>query len=227
MRRLFRLLVVVAVFATPAFAQKSSVNGTVHDISLHTGAAESTTISCTNCHTPHISQASTPLFWARSFASTATFNAYTGNTVVTEVNITSPAAQDDPMWFSYLCMSCHDSGGSAADTFLGAVGLTFHFTPDTQFGGTTLETDHPVNFEYTAAAGLDFTTDYNAVAGGAVGNLPVFSGGTKTDTIQCASCHDVHASNYAFVVATPPAAADRTKFLRTPAGANLCLECHQ
>lgn len=226
MRRLF-LLVVVAVFATSAFAQKSNVNGTVHDITLHTGATESTSISCTNCHTTHISQASTPLFWVRSFPTTATFNTYTGSTVVSEVNITSPGAQDDPMWFSYLCMSCHDSAGSVSDAFLGSTGLTYHFTPATQFTTATLETDHPVNFEYTAAAGLNFTNDYNAATSGAVGNLPVFSGNSKTDTIQCASCHDVHASNYAFDPATPPAAAARTKFLRTPSAANLCLECHQ
>ena len=221
MRRLLVLLALVVLPAGLALAQKNTVANTVHDITKHTGVGiEKTTIVCTNCHTPHKTNATAPLLWARSYATTSTFNKYAGTTTVTTVDITKPTVTADPMWNSYLCMSCHDNAGSVSDAYLGTTGLTYHFGTDTKFAQTTLQTDHPVNFQYT---GLP-AADYNAAAGGKVGVLPVYSGNSKTDTVQCSTCHNVHATNYAFDPATPPSSG-RTYFLRT--STNICLECHK
>lgn len=248
MRRLTIVVAVLALAAVPAFAQsKSTVVNTVHDTTKH---GETVANVCTGCHTPHINNTTDigVLFWAREAANTATFQVYAAPLTTTEADITKPAAAAvSSAWYSYLCLTCHDSGGSTATAagFLDVTNLKFPHDfsgasgiDRTHFGGTTLQTDHPVNFTYDATVHTA-TLGYNPPAasahpGGAnkVGALPLFDGGGRNDTVQCATCHNPHATNYAYAGGADgsgtPAGLTRTFFLRTPAGLSgvLCLECH-
>jgi predicted CXXCH cytochrome family protein len=72
-----------------------------------------------------------------------------------------------------------------------------------------LKNDHPVNFDYSDAAGLDsgLHPEATAVAGG----MKFFAG-----SMQCSSCHDPHNDT-----------AGEQPFLRASiSGSALCLVCH-
>jgi len=247
MRRFTIVVAVLALAAVPAFAQsKASVVSTVHDTTKH---GETVANVCTGCHTPHINNTTDigVLFWAREAASTATFQVYAAPLTTTEASITKPTTgATSSAWYSYLCLTCHDDGGSTATAgFLNTTNLKFPHDLSggggidrTHFAGTTLQTDHPVNFVYDSAVHT-VALGYNAPAasahaGGAnkVGALPLFDGGGRDSTVQCATCHNPHAANYTYAGEATgsgtPGGQTRTFFLRTAAGPSgvLCLECH-
>ena len=209
------LILAIAVAATLAFAQnqKSTVIGTVHDISL---------AGCFSCHAPHSGSTATGLadttanqgtgrilLWDRGFTSVTfgTYDSPTMNSAAAEVGTTTPAATE-PRLYSFLCLSCHDGvttpaliGPSTVSTSSGlpvAVGNVAN-----SFG---LQNDHPINMTYDPVADTGLHTVATVTAAG----LMLYG----TDTVQCGSCHNVHDNT-------------NVPFLRVSnAGSALCTTCH-
>jgi predicted CXXCH cytochrome family protein len=184
---------------------KSSVFGTKHDVAGLGGG-------CGSCHVSHQSSAKgQAILWAQNFPTTTTFGIYnspTMNSTPTEVGgaygPTNPPTGAKS--YTVLCLSCHD--GLTSPTVIPATGPTAIANP-TNSGG--LRNDHPVNLVYnpTADTGLEAIATVQASA------VRLFSDGVN-QTVQCGSCHDVHAN--------------AASFLRTPntnAKAGLCTVCHK
>jgi predicted CXXCH cytochrome family protein len=181
------------VFAwSSAMAQ---ISGTPHDFSGRGwGSAE----ICVFCHAPHNTSttvAGAPLW---NHAVTAqTFTMYSSSTL----NATMPA---QPAGVSKLCLSCHD-GLTAIDSFGTRTGT--NFVTGSAALGTNLGNDHPIGFSYNAALiGLDPGLKTPPTT------LPRY--GASNDTLECATCHNVHSNTLG-------------NFLRsTNAASAMCLQCH-
>jgi hypothetical protein len=230
----------VAYGQTPG--EKQNVIGTIHDVQSPAVAG-----ACMNCHTPHYANLNASILWARNLAATASFETYAGSIGVDRrtSTINAAVALDDPVYKSYLCMSCHDDAGAiAGDWFDAPVDNVTFFpvknTPAITIGNRTTFTDdagatnpvsqsHPVNVIYDPAAANASLHDVVTAEGNGV---LFFPDATPEPTVQCATCHDPHETNY--LKGTGPGAgpfgANRTYFIRgalTPAGETLCLACHQ
>jgi len=215
------------LFSGSVLAQ--GIGGTAHDFSLQTGWTEQNGEICVVCHTPHNAYSETegnaaagemgPL-WNRALTAVATYSLYDSST---RVGSFMDATVTEPSGVSKLCLSCHDgtiaidSFGrddltglpfvSAAPEYVGDINANANIGGGTP-GGTTsdLSNDHPVAFTYP-------TTDTEIVP--AAGGLPLFGGGG--DQLECATCHDVHATE----------SVSGTKLLRVDnTGSDLCLTCH-
>jgi len=202
------------LFSTSALAQDdTTIVGSIHDFRVQGWANNNNNEICVVCHTPHnaISPQDGPL-WNRAMTA-STFTLYEPNT--------TPGSDIDgtlfiqPSGVSKLCLSCHD-GTIAIDAFGGAVGTEFMDDinaaaniGDVVGGVGDLTNDHPVAFTFP-------TTDAEIVAPAAglvAGIMPLF--GVGQDQMECASCHDVHATN------------TFDQLLRVDnAGSGLCLTCH-
>jgi len=202
------------LFSTSASAQDdTSIVNSVHDFRTQGWGGGPTGEICVVCHTPHnaISPQNGPL-WNRALT-TSTFTLY---------NTTPPPGSDidgtlfiQPSGVSKLCLSCHD-GTIAIDAFGGLAGTETmdDINAAANIGDVVatvgdLSNDHPVAFTFP-------TTDSEIVSasGGLVaGIMPLFGAGQ--DQMECASCHDVHATN------------TYDQLLRVDnAGSGLCLTCH-
>lgn len=196
------LLLVVSV---PVWGQKSGVIGTVHDINGQ---------GCVSCHAPHNGSAATggtdqgagkTLLWDRNFSSTTfgTYDSPTLNNKATEVGGAVQPLATDARLYSVLCMSCHD--GLTTPTVIGPSSTRAVGNPTTSFG---LQNDHPINMTY------DQTLDpgLQPLATVTTAGLKLYG---NNNTMQCASCHDVHNNV-------------NTHFMRTSnVGSGLCLTCHR
>jgi len=216
------LLISLAVLTFAALASAQSVVGSKHDLSsTGPGATTNSVEVCVFCHTPHqaaAANAQDPL-WNHTLSSTASYGVYasaTLNAVPTDVG----GATIGTAPVTNLCLSCHDGTVSVASLYnppnatgpptvtaggnVTAAGL---ITGNPNIG-TNLTDDHPVNFTYdtalaTADGGLNDPATTPAVA------ALLFTG-----TVQCASCHDPHAST-------------NTPFLVMPnTQSALCTTCH-
>jgi len=213
------------LFSGTASAQfdNDTIVGSPHDFSSQGWAQNTNSEICIVCHTPHnaISPADGPL-WNRNASTVATYTLY---------NDTPPPGSDlqgtlftNPSGVSKLCLSCHD-GTIAVDSF-GRNDDGTAFTTGTVYvddlnenanigdgvpAGTTgdLSNDHPVSFTFPAN-GADIEIEPFAL-GLVNGVLPLFG----ADKMECATCHDVHATN------------TYDQLLRVDnGGSGLCLTCH-
>jgi len=174
---------------------------------------------CVFCHTPHnaIKNNNIPL-WNHTLSTTANYGVYTSPTFDGAADVADVGGVDSSTaTVTNLCLSCHD--GTVALNAMNNPSNTHLVTVMSGTGqtagkisvgrstnlGADLTNDHPVNFTY------DDTADTGLVAAGTLTNVRLFGG-----KVQCASCHDPHASD----PSTQP-------FLRfTMTGSALCLKCH-
>lgn len=217
-------LLVLAVILTASQAFAANMSGTRHDLSSGTGLAVRGTSDqvCVYCHTPHNgSNAGAPL-WNRSTPATAyqMYNAAYSPTIDMTVAATPGAV-------SKACLSCHDGSialgallnldGAVADLAMtpqGAGGAKGTYTGNNMSGGSPfigsdLRNDHPVAITYDNTAAGD--TAFVAAVAGKVGTLPLYGAGA--DQVECATCHNPHATT--------------ANFLRVAnTGSALCTTCH-
>ena len=206
-------LALILVFAGMSGAQ--SIVTSKHNLSSSgTGDYTSTDEDeiCVFCHTPHHAIPEVPL-WNRN-SPAGPYGVYGDST-----SATLDATIDRPHGVSLMCLSCHDgtlglnalinnpAGGvptfpAAYDTLLPA---------SNAYLGTNLTNDHPVSFTYDDALA---TTDGELNDPDLLTYAQLFTVGTTTHQLECASCHDVHNnSNMPFLIDTNE-------------NSRLCLDCH-
>ena len=210
MKKVLVLAAAALLLATPAMAL---ISNTLHDLSSSVGNTVSgnTNEVCVYCHTPHGGALLDAPLWNRTVANATDF--YNSATLDVDTSLSGTNASDAP-----LCLSCHD-GSSQADALTnppndtGAVTVTGSLGADANLD-KDLSNDHPVGFEFTAAA---------VSSDGELFPKATIETGAMTDALSygsgndmwCSSCHDVHG-----VSGVPT-------FLRmSNAGSNLCLACH-
>jgi len=192
-----RFAVMVSAVLGFVFAWSSAmaqISGTDHDFS---GRGWGSNEICVFCHAPHNTNttvAGAPL-WNHA-VTTQTFTLYSSPTL--------NATMSQPAGVSKLCLSCHD-GLTAVDSFGTRTGTTF-VTGQANIG-TNLGNDHPIGFAYNAALiALDPGLKTPPTT------LPRY--GASADTLECATCHNVHSNT-------------QGKFLRASNAASaMCLSCH-
>lgn len=208
-----------------AMAQTTSITQTKHNLSSSgTGTIKSTdqTEICVFCHTPHdaIKTPAIPL-WNHKLSTISSYGVYQSPTMnaidLTDVGVSNPSQ----VAVSNLCLSCHD-GTVALNSFnnpsnmrptttMTGVGPNGGIPLGNSNLGTDLTNDHPVNFTFDNTLYQADKTLHDP-AGGLGGKVKLFAG-----KVQCASCHDPHASQ------DPSGKA----FLRdTMVGSQLCMNCH-
>lgn len=202
------LTAALVLAASSAFA---GITNSKHDFSAtggsngYTSAAAGTQI-CVYCHTPHNAKQSA-LLWNRGPAAAVTvYDKSVSGTLnfsaITTIGTTST-----------LCLSCHD-GSIAVDSFGSNTGSKPIGATNSANLGSNLTNDHPIGFSY---ASTSTDTDIVPIATGTVGTgkLPLFVNTAMTDSMECATCHDVHGK------------LGNAKFLRIDnSGSNLCKNCH-
>lgn len=221
------LIGIALFFAAPASAQdNTTIVGSPHDFSSQGWAGlNGQNEICVVCHTPHntVSPTAGPL-WNRTLTA-ATYTLYSPNT--TPGSDIDGTGFGQPTGVSRLCLSCHDGtiaidsfGRSDVDgtpftggtTYVGDLNVNANIGNGTA-GGTTgdLSNDHPVAFTFpTTGADLEIV---DPVGGVIASVLPLF--GTSNDQMECATCHDVHATN------------TYDQLLRVDnASSSLCRTCH-
>jgi predicted CXXCH cytochrome family protein len=201
MRKLFVLMMAMALVAGFAAVSMAGIAGTDHDLAGTGGEGQ----ICIFCHTPHnadITVADAPL-WNHEVTS-QTFIPYTSSTLT--------AAVGPPDGISKLCLSCHD-GVTNVDAYGGKPGSN-PMTGGANLG-LDLRDDHPVSFTYddalaTTDGSLFQPSSANSGLGGTIQDDMLF-----TDKLECGSCHDVHDDTF-------------DPFLRkdNDNASALCLTCH-
>ena len=200
------LSLLVGLFA--AQLTMGQIAGSAHDFS---GDSWSGGEICIVCHTPHnaMTVSGAPL-WNHALSATASYTLYTSPTL-DATPMGQPIAGSTHN--SQLCLACHD-GTVALENYGGVTNGTTFITGGANFGNN-LSNDHPIAFTYDAAlatldGGLFNPSTTNSGLGSTIADDMLFS-----NTMQCASCHDVHNS-YGF-----PAL-----LVKSNAGSALCLTCH-
>ena len=178
MRKLFVVMMALALVAGFAAISMAGIAGTDHDLSGTGGEGQ----ICIFCHTPHnadITVADAPL-WNHEV---------TAQTFIPYTSATLDAAVGQPDGISKLCLSCHD-GVTNEDAYGGKPGSG----PMTGSGviGLDLRDDHPISFTFddslaTTDGGLWPPSSTNSGLGGTIQADMLFS-----DQLECGSCHDVH-----------------------------------
>jgi predicted CXXCH cytochrome family protein len=143
--------------------------------------------------------------WDRNFSSTSfgTYDSPTLNNKAVEVGGAVQPAATDARLYSVLCMSCHD--GVTTQSVIGPTSTKAVGNPTSSFG---LQNDHPINMTYDTVQ----DPGLQALASVTAAGLKLFG---ANNSMQCASCHDVHNNA-------------NTKFMRTSnTGSGLCLTCHR
>lgn len=197
----------LALAATPAFAQKSKVLNTKHDLRTNKTVGD----ACIACHTPHNANTGyMALLWVRAVRTTG-FQVYDATTNPDFRGGTVDLTGGNKV--SLLCMSCHDGGAALNATWQGTTNsaLTSGAMTGASLLGADLRNDHPIGFAYAATVAAK-PNDYNpADANGVVsGSVKVFAG-----RVECASCHNVHDATFGnFLV-------------RNNDNSALCLTCHK
>jgi len=220
------MLMAGLLFSGVASAQ-AIMTGTAHDFSDDGFTNE----ICVVCHTPHNALSETeggagsgelgPL-WNRTLTQVSDYTLYTEFTRVgSDINATGFG---QPTGVSKLCLSCHDgtiaidSFGRNADNSVNTGGTNFvdDINANANIGegsGITgdLSNDHPVAFTFPSQVQ---DPEIHAFTGGLVNaTLPLFGAGG--DQMECATCHDVHATG------------TFDKLLRVDnTGSGLCVTCH-
>ncbi|MBD3867894.1 MAG: cytochrome c3 family protein [Acidobacteria bacterium] len=197
-----RLLIISAVVMLASSISMAAILDSAHDLS--TGTTGIGSEICVFCHTPHQAQAVSPL-WNHTLSS-ATYVMYGSGSTTLQNAPTIFDGGDNVI--SALCLSCHDGTvavGSIAHNYDNTAGANLNgygvITGDGNVG-TNLANDHPINMTYGGTGiGLNDATTITSVLYG--------------DTVQCASCHEVHNES-------------ANGFLLRVANTNsdLCTDCH-
>lgn len=221
----------------------AGIAGTAHDFSLATNSSsyqtgtkttQFATSTCTACHTPHGGAAvSTAPAWART-VNTKTYKTYQSSTF----NKGTAAAQPGPS--SLLCLSCHD-GAQALNTYTGSTYTTAQYinpgnrtAGGTSGAGTDVSGTHPIGFDYSAvitadgrASAYKVATSAVTVGSGTMTKAGTFAAvllrpsSTSGPTMECESCHDVHAT-YSDQVSPKGLLLQ----VNGSTGAQICSACH-
>ncbi len=223
MKLMLRTLLIVVVMSLGAsFCALANVSWSPHNMVLRNAPNTQNGEVCIYCHSPHVEDITViedynPL-WAAGVQNN-TFVPYDSSTL--DANIIDPLIGP-----TRLCIGCHD-GTMAIDVALG--GTTRMIQVPRNIGGVvgggpwarpgdSLARDHPVGFDYVAAATADsgIRPATTAFADGTIADY-LFSAGTNENIMTCSTCHDVHEHG------TDP----RPRFLHiNNAGSALCLVCH-
>ena len=197
------LSIVAVAVGTAAFA---GITGSAHDFS---GEAWNTSGEiCLPCHVPHNASVGaggeSMVLWNHAITGES-FTMYAAFAVDrpdrdqdSDVLLGSP---------SKLCLSCHD-GVTALDSYGGTTGSTTIGAVDANLG-TDLRNDHPIGIQYPS----DYAT-YGYKDPSTLAPVRLIDWGSKTDRVECSSCHEPHDDT-------------NTPFLRmNNAASALCLKCH-
>ncbi len=223
MKKVFLLLLALGLMAGITSMVWATVIGTPHDLAPE---------PCAMCHTPHSGTGQYPL-WNR-LQPTQTYTTY--NSISFDMGPTvSPRSP------SSLCLVCHNGVASTLVNYPGPCS-----NPDAAYDitvagcadlGTDLSNEHPISFNFNAAADLDNNnfppatqlrtnpTPRYAIVGSISGTNYWLYGNTgagEYNYFECATCHSVHD------LATYPGKGDyQVYFLRSDnTGSQMCLDCH-
>jgi predicted CXXCH cytochrome family protein len=208
------LLVVLAIMVVASVASAASIVGSAHDMRTYF-SNDTTNQVCVYCHTPHMANGySTDPLWNHSLSTVASYGVYSSVTMNATPSELAGSGQT-----GVLCMSCHDGTVAVNSVWnapnAGNLGSTRNATGTAVLNaaiqistnanlGTDLSNDHPVNFDYTVSA-----TNDPGIRSTPTGTVVLFG-----NTVQCASCHNVHDP-------------ENAPFLRMANdGSALCLACH-
>lgn len=196
--KLFLALCLCLALTSLSFGQ---ITGTAHDFQGDTWSGGEI---CVVCHTPHLANTaiSAPL-WNHT-VTTTTFTTYDSNTL--DATTAAPSGE------SLLCLSCHD-GTVALDSYGLAPTTTTYI--GTAFG-TNLNAHHPISFTYdaTLATADGELYDPGTQSSGITGGSTITADMLFNDSMECASCHDVHGTGINGLL------------LKSNSGSALCLTCH-
>ena len=185
----------------------AAIAGSAHDFSSDGWTPDSQI--CIACHTPHHADTAVtdaPL-WNHELSTVDPYALYSSATL--------DATLGQPDGVSKLCLACHD-GTVALENFGGATGGTTFVTDDAIIGGgADLSDHHPVSFTYDTALATADGELFDPATSSGVGTDTIQDSMLFNDTLQCASCHDVHNSeSLPFLL------------LISNTGSGLCLTCH-
>lgn len=220
MKKVLLAVTLLAGFAASAQAAQTII-GTKHDLSNGITAANSLhsqdqNQTCVFCHTPH-NAVTNKLLWNRNAIAGSGMKIYTSyNTAGMRGALTQNTLTDDST--SLLCLSCHSLGVAAnvisntANSKGGTIAAGYAGTfPSVTGNMTNLTNDHPVGIDYSAAIPQ---SSGGLKALGSIGTLRLFKSSVSNNTMECASCHQVHDNT-------------NGKFLAMPnANSALCVTCH-
>ena len=219
MKQVFILVLVIAAVLSAPFAF-AELTGSKHDLTRDPATGKVYTRDrgavCVFCHIPHggapgISR--TPLWVKKQKDAQAEryYELYTWHTADGKISLNRPGSG------SLNCLSCHDGTIGRNMTYDNVSQVTSYAMNDAGYPrdaydpligqppGKTIFGDHPVNIHYRGgSAGL--TALKKAKKKG------IAFSGTRADQVECASCHNPHAS-------------DNIYFLEKPMPA-LCGACH-
>jgi hypothetical protein len=232
-----------AALALVPLASRATLLGSSHDFTSSGGAAaysqmgiatfvwggETNTYQnpCQVCHIPHkaaaFSAANAPL-WNHATATNATTR-YTTYDQSGSTHFTALSLPTLTLGSSVACLSCHDgsiavnqSYGKSSFNGNGGVGTNApSWAVETVGGSTDLTHMHPIGVSYSAAAAVD--PDLHTAP--AINSGTVFARQLKgpQQTVECASCHDIHRT----IGASSTVSHDLIVDLNNGA---LCLQCH-
>ena len=191
----------MAFVTVPAYGK--SIVDSMHNLSASgPGPVKATTQTeiCIFCHTPHNARPDIPYLWNRQDPAEA-YTPYASSTL--------KAAVGQPTGTSRLCLSCHDGTIAPGAVLSQTTAITFaaSMTGRSSILGTNLADDHPVSFDYSAAASAN-----SQLASAA--SLPSVVRLDSTGQMQCTSCHNPHNDQYGkFLVVSNLASG-------------LCISCH-
>ena len=191
----------------------ASIVRSAHDLSFRPETEKNGEI-CIYCHTPHHAKTDAVLdynpLWNAGVQTSENFTPYSSSTL--------DAVIGDPLIGpSRLCISCHD-GTIAVDIALKADSSRMIAPPSRIGADGTLASDHPIGFDYIAAAAADGEIQ-PATAEFSTGTIAdyLFTAGS-VQIMTCSTCHDVHEQGEPFPFG---------KFLHVNnTGSALCLSCH-
>jgi hypothetical protein len=198
------LAIALAALASNAFA--SIVNGS-HDLTTATnkfqnyGTAQIS--ACQFCHAPHNINTGASAFTASTGVTAESQGSYqtlplwnrvdpttAGTALAFYSNAFDTAIAVGPG--SLSCLSCHDGTSDMGRTFVGTRGFAAA-TPIAAGSwanvGRYLGNDHPVGVN------LRVGTDYASATVVSNGGLKLYTVGTATNVVECASCHDPHGTS--------------------------------
>lgn len=224
MKKVLLLTAAIALLAVPAMAGIKTSRHNLSSSGIYTYRTNNISQICVFCHTPHNPVRNVPL-WNRNDPSGAgNFKLYTGSATIKSSG--NKIASINGNAISLFCLSCHDGANGlwalvknqgTNDTGKTATGTNRVGATRTNIGADqNLTNDHPVNVRIGLAATdpNDVSTNWNAASDIATNGLRLFSIGTDSDYVECASCHDPHKT-------------ENKKFLRKAnTSSNLCLTCH-
>lgn len=213
-------LALTLVMATLAVA---GVVNTKHDMStgVPAGLGTGTSQVCVFCHHPHRGadgSLTNDLLWNLNDA-VGPYSVYTGSATF---NGTDAADLTDSAPQSFLCMACHDgtiAAGALVKAPADATGAQTAYNLATAAdligaGTDELTNDHPINFNYVNVAAVDSGIEASLTGTYVLGTYPLYN-----NTMQCATCHDVHMGNNSADI--------NIQFMRaSTADSKICTDCH-